>query len=139
MTDFILNARLAADTLPIMSLDCCELLMMNDNRWPWIMLVPRIPGAIEFHDLDASQRLAIQTELPIAASVLKQVTACEKINIGMLGNMVSQLHISIVARNSDDLNWPGPVWGYESRIAYEKSTAENFIADIRNGMETALS
>ena len=132
---FTLNERLEADTLPIMSLDHCDLLMMNDNRWPWIMLVPRIPNAVELHDLGSDQQSGIWAEVMCAAKTLKQVSNCEKINIGALGNLVSQLHVSIVARNSNDLNWPGPVWGFESRIPYEDKKAGQFIAAIRGKME----
>ena len=131
---FILNERLEADTLPILSLDHCELLMMNDRRWPWIMLVPRIPGAVELHDLETEQRSGIFNEIMQSAKALKEASNCEKINIGALGNLVSQLHISIVARNVDDLNWPGPVWGFETRVPYDGEKADEFIASIRQRM-----
>jgi len=44
---------------------------------------------------------------------LKSLLHYDKINIGMLGNVVSQLHIHVVLRKIDDVAWPGPVWGRE--------------------------
>jgi diadenosine tetraphosphate (Ap4A) HIT family hydrolase len=32
-------------------------------------------------------------------------------NVAMLGNIVSQLHIHCVARYKTDEMWPAPVWG----------------------------
>jgi len=101
---------------------------MNDCRWPWFILIPRIDGAEEWHDLFTDQRQDIDLEVANVASVLKSVTGCQKINIASIGNMVSQLHIHVVARSAGDPNWPGLVWGFGERKPYEN--ANDFIAHI---------
>jgi diadenosine tetraphosphate (Ap4A) HIT family hydrolase len=35
----------------------------------------------------------------------------EKLNVGCLGNVTSQLHVHVVGRRRDDPSWPSPVWG----------------------------
>ena len=118
MSFFILDPRLEADTLFIKSLDTCELRLMNDMRWPWLILVPRLEDAIEWHELFTDQRQDIDMAVSQTAGILKAVTDCEKINIASLGNSVRQLHIHIIARSEDDPNWPGPVWGFRERVPY---------------------
>ena len=34
-----------------------------------------------------------------------------KLNVGALGNVVTQLHFHVIARFASDAAWPGPAWG----------------------------
>jgi diadenosine tetraphosphate (Ap4A) HIT family hydrolase len=131
MRDFILDSRLAADTVPIAELELCSLRLMNDCRWPWLVLVPRLADAIELHDLSEADQARLFHETVLAGRVLKSVTGCEKINTGALGNIVRQLHVHVVARSPGDPNWPGPVWGQGLRIVYETSNIEALSKRIR--------
>ncbi|GLQ94131.1 HIT domain-containing protein [Dyella acidisoli] len=109
--DFELDARLKADTQHVTSLPLCEVLLMNDARYPWLILVPRRAGCVEIFDLPDDARNALWQEIQHAAVALREVAPCDKLNIGALGNIVRQLHVHIVARNECDAAWPGPVWG----------------------------
>ena len=108
---------------------------MDDARWPWLILVPRIDGATEWHDLFTDQRQDIDMEVSYLAGLMKQVTECEKVNIASLGNIVRQLHIHIIARGPGDANWPGPVWGFEQKRPYEQGAAEMLIDNFRQLLE----
>jgi len=108
---FVLDARLCADTVPVGELDLCRVLLMNDARFPWLILVPRRAGTCELIDLPVSvqQRLLVETNR--CAHALHALFKPHKLNIAMLGNMVPQLHVHVIARFSDDEAWPQPVWG----------------------------
>lgn len=121
---FQLDSRLAADTVLITEFEVCSLRLMNDMRWPWLVLVPRIAEAFELHDLSELAQARLFHETVLAGRVLKSVTACEKINTAAIGNIVRQLHVHVVARYPGDLNWPGPVWGQGPRIPYETAVIE---------------
>ena len=136
MSDHSLDYRLEADTLAITQLEMSGLLLMNDSRWPWLILVPRIKNACEWHEIERSVRLTLDREIESVATALKKVTACEKINIASLGNIVRQLHIHIIARNEGDTNWPAPVWGFGKKTEYEKEAADDFIAAIQKNLQT---
>jgi diadenosine tetraphosphate (Ap4A) HIT family hydrolase len=127
MGEFVLNKQLEADTHLVCELENCSLRLLDDARWPWLVLVPRIAGIEEWHDLSKGQRIMIDDEVARAASALKTMTGCEKINIAAIGNMVRQLHIHVIARNEGDANWPGPVWGYGEREPYSQKDAASFI------------
>ena len=136
MTVFHLDPRLDADTLPVMELGLCSLRLMNDRRWPWLILVPRIAGACELHDLPDADRDQITRETIMAGRVLSQVTGCEKINTAAIGNIVRQLHVHVIARSDGDANWPGPVWGFGTREPYGHDAATVLIAAIKSASQS---
>lgn len=128
---FSLDPRLEADSDHLMWLGLCELRMMNDRRWPWLILVPQRPGIEEIHDLTPLDQAMATFEVNMVSQALKQVTGCTKINIGALGNIVRQLHIHVIARNEGDDGWPGPVWGYGLREPYERASFHQLAERIK--------
>ena len=114
-----------------------RVLLMNDRRFPWLILVPRVASVAETFDLPQAERAVLWREVDFAAAKLRAETRALKINIGGLGNIVRQLHIHVVARNEGDGAWPGPVWGSGTRIPYEasrlKSVATRFTAMLGAG------
>ena len=126
-----LDSRLAGDTLPVFDNGGVTILLMNDRRWPWLILVPKVAGAEELHDLGPEIGPVVMDIAISAGEKLKAMTDCEKINIAAIGNMVRQLHIHVIARNEGDQNWPGPVWGYGSAEPYRESEAAELVANLR--------
>ena len=109
---FKLDERLEGDSLPVCELPLCTVRLMRDARFPWLLLVPRRPGASEIIDLDESDRETLMREIALASHALRDgLEICDKINVGSLGNMVPQLHVHVIARVVGDAAWPGPVWG----------------------------
>lgn len=132
MGRFVINKQLEADTHLVCELESCSLRLLNDARWPWLVLVPRIADVEEWHDLSKGQRIMIDDEVARTSLALKTLTGCEKINIATIGNMVRQMHIHVIARDEGDANWPGPVWGYGTREAYEVDSAKAFIESFKS-------
>ena len=130
MEQFELDKRLNADTFFVAKLGLCELRLMNDRRWPWLILVPRRLDLTEIHDMTPLDQTMLTFETGIVAQALKTVTACHKINTGALGNIVRQLHLHVIARSEGDAGWPGPVWGFGTRETYDEKDAHRLIADI---------
>ncbi|MDB5511295.1 MAG: histidine triad protein [Enterovirga sp.] len=122
-TDFTLDPRLAADTLAVGDLALCSVLLMDDARFPWLILVPRRDGATEITDLSAADSATLMEEIRIATGVMLALAKPDKVNVGALGNVVAQLHIHVVGRYRSDPAWPGPVWGSGSRIPYPAHAA----------------
>ena len=123
-----LHPQLAADTHPLATLDLCDLRLMDDANYPWLVLVPRIAGAREMVDLDATQRHLLTDEIDRAARVLRAGFRPFKLNVAALGNLVPQLHVHVIARFEDDPAWPAPVWG---RVAARPYTPEKLVERIR--------
>lgn len=129
---WFLDERLSTDTLALSSMEICDVRLANDSRWPWLILVPRVPEAEEFFDLRPGQREAVMHEAAQVGEKLKSVTSAEKINIAMIGNVVRQLHIHVVARSSGDENWPRPIWGHGEAEPYAPDHAMALVAHLRN-------
>ena len=128
---FALDARLEADSLPVMKLSLCALRLMNDRRWPWLVLVPQRPGIEEMHELTPLDQAMLTFESNMVGEALKRVTSCTKINTGALGNIVRQLHVHVIARFEGDPAWPGPVWGFGKREAYDPDEMAALVEEIR--------
>lgn len=131
MERFALHPRLAADTIPLGDLALCRVLLVNDSRFAWLILVPRRANAIELFELDAADRARLTDETAECARVLKTITSADKMNIGTLGNVVPQLHIHVVARRAGDAAWPGPVWGHGTAVPYAAHAAKFLIERLR--------
>ncbi|MFO2462597.1 HIT domain-containing protein [Pseudomonas sp. 15FMM2] len=115
---FALDPRLQNDTLPIGDYPLCRLLLCNDSNYLWLILVPRIDGISEAFELDAADQQRLWQETTALAQVVHQGFAVDKMNIGALGNVVSQLHVHVIARKRDDAAWPAPVWGKHPAVPY---------------------
>lgn len=125
---FEMDKRLVEDTIALGEFALCRVLLMNDSRYPWLILVPRIAAASEVFELTVEQQQQLWQETNTAGQVLKSIYQADKINIATLGNVVSQLHMHIVVRMQDDAVWPAPVWGNGEAQPYtEKAIAQIFL------------
>ena len=131
---FALDPRLAADTRPVASLPLCDVLLMNDARYPWLILVPRRAGLVEIADLHDDEQAVLWQEVDRAAAALRAAAPCDKLNLGALGNIVRQLHVHVVARVEGDAAWPGPVWGHGQAAAYDGKQLGTLLASLRQAL-----
>jgi len=136
MSGFQLHERLAADTVAVCDLALSRVLLMNDARFPWLILVPQRANATELFDLVETDRGLLMREVALCSEALKSLTRALKINVGALGNLVPQLHIHIVARNPGDAAWPGPVWGFGKAEAYSSAPRDALIAKIKAALSS---
>lgn len=128
---FALDPRLAADSHLVANGPLSQLRLMDDARFPWLLLVPRRVGAVEWIDLDGSDQRLLLAEINLAGRLLRALGESDKLNIGALGNIVRQLHVHVVARRVDDAAWPGPVWGSGSAVRYPESERAALLASLR--------
>ncbi|WNL38465.1 HIT domain-containing protein [Halomonas sp. PAMB 3232] len=118
MSTFELDSRLAADTLSLADLPLCRALLMNDARFPWVILVPRRPGVREIFELSNDDQMQLHRETTALGQALQLAFQGDKLNVAALGNVVSQLHVHLVVRFTRDDAWPAPVWGKGEAVPY---------------------
>lgn len=111
MTGFILDPRLAADSVFLADGPLSQVRLVNDVRFTWLLLVPRVSGVSEWLELDGSQQRLLLAEINQVGNLVRAEAGVGKLNIGALGNVVRQLHVHVVGRHEGDDAWPGPVWG----------------------------
>ena len=132
---FCLDPRLAGDSVLVADGPLSQLRLMDDARFPWLVLVPRLPGAEEWLDLDGDAQRLLLAEINLAGRALRGLGPVHKLNIGALGNIVRQLHVHVVARREGDAAWPGPVWGSGPRQPYPDAAREALVSSLREGLD----
>jgi diadenosine tetraphosphate (Ap4A) HIT family hydrolase len=131
---FALDPRLAADCILVADLPVSRLLLMNDSRFPWCILVPRVAGLRELHDLARPARAALLDEIETVSRGLIGLGGVDKINVGALGNLVPQLHVHVVGRRPGDAAWPRPVWGSGSAAPYAEAEWKSLRERLREAV-----
>ena len=124
MSGFELHPRLVADCTVLGDWPLSRLLLMDDARWPWCILVPRRAGVAELHELAPQDRQQLWEESAMLSRALRPFLPCSRLNVAALGNLVPQLHVHHVVRSEGDPAWPGPVWGTGTREPYAPAAAE---------------
>ena len=120
---FILDQRLVDDSLFIGTAEGGQIRLMNEVRWPWLLLIPEYVGISQLHELDAMDAARVLSSSLAIARAMTNAMPDRRINIGALGNVVPQLHLHHVLRHDADPAWPGPVWGYGTREPYASDAA----------------
>ncbi|MGE0239873.1 MAG: HIT domain-containing protein [Parvibaculaceae bacterium] len=127
---FRLAERLAADSLFLTDWPLCQVRLMDDARFPWLILVPRRPGLEEWTELGPEDSARLAQEIGKAGQALAQMFRPTKLNVGALGNIVRQMHVHVVARFDTDAAWPGPVWGQGARVPYNSAARDRSSARL---------
>ena len=128
---FRLDDRLAADTITVGALALSRVLLMNDARYPWVILVPQRAALVEWSDLGVADRHLLLDEAVVVGEVISRLWEVDKINTASLGNMVAQLHVHVIGRRQGDPAWPGPVWGRGEAQPYEPDAQSTLVARLR--------
>ena len=137
MSGFVLDPRLEADTHAIGDLPLSQIRLMDDARFPWLVLVPRIAGARELIDLDDGDQRALLAEINLVCRAIETLWRPDKLNVAALGNVVPQLHVHVIARFIGDAAWPQPIWGRGERVAYAEAERQSRLAELRDALRTA--
>ncbi|WP_456490233.1 HIT domain-containing protein [Marinobacter nauticus] len=129
---FQLHERLAADTHKLGESRLCDVLLMNDSTWPWVILVPRVSGIREIYELPIEQQQRLLFESSALTEGMMELFRGDKMNVAALGNMVPQLHLHHIVRYQGDPAWPGPVWGKQPPVPYTDDQLVNVKAKLQS-------
>ncbi|MEK6748440.1 MAG: HIT family protein [Pseudomonadota bacterium] len=138
MPDFTLHAQLTRDTHSIGSFALCQVLLMDDALYPWLILVPQRAGIREIYQLSAPEQALLMQESSFLAQRLAQFFNADKINIAALGNVVPQLHLHHIVRYQTDSAWPAPVWGAHARVPYAPGQAVARVGELKPLLQPML-
>lgn len=129
-----IDARLTDNAFHIASWDLCDVYLKDNQNFPWLVLIPRVPNElIEIHELSEKEQQLLMTETARASKGIKTLFEANKINVGALGNIVSQLHIHVIARFKNDAAWPHSLWqeGISGK-AYSEDDAKRMCERLQN-------
>ena len=129
-----LDPRLEKDSYEIGSIADSRILLMRNALFPWFIIVPNT-NEIEYYKLSHEQQSNISKQINMLSGFIEKYFTIDKLNIGMIGNIVSQMHIHVIWRRQDDPCWPGVVWGTERSKAYEVDQVEKIKQNFRTYTE----
>ena len=129
MEDFVIHPRLASDCFVLGKLELSIVLLMNNSLVPWFVLVPRT-SAKELFEMDNDDLATLLAEIKVLSKYVKGNFHVSKLNVAAIGNIVSQLHVHVVGRDSTDYCWPGVVWGTEEKERYSEAGVQEIRATI---------
>lgn len=136
--EFTLDTRIEKDTFLIAEDSHLKYLLMNNAHLPWIIVVPKQADVQNFIDLEPHLKLILVEKIDIIAKIIQENFSPDRVNIGMLGNIVTQMHWHIVARFEHDICWPKPVWGNLPSRKYENDQAEAMLQKLKKEFEIKL-
>jgi diadenosine tetraphosphate (Ap4A) HIT family hydrolase len=128
---FELHPRLARDCITLGHFPLCRLLLMNESRYPWFILVPQRTGISEIYHLSEEDQRQLLRESGALSMALAELFAADKLNVAAIGNLVPQLHIHHVVRYRDDPAWPATVWGRFEPLPYDEAAMAGIRAKLR--------
>lgn len=134
---FKLNEILEGDTFLVQDLKLCQLRLMNNEFYPWLILVPRRENISEIFELNAADQEQLMVEISQISKLVKEVFIADKINVAALGNMVNQLHIHVIARFKNDRVFPKPVWLDPESKKYDKEKSSKILKLIQENVRGA--
>ncbi|MBY0356334.1 MAG: HIT family protein [Rickettsiales bacterium] len=130
---FELDDLLSKDSLFVRDLPLCQVRLMNNALYPWLVLIPRRVDMVEITDLSQADRVTLLDEMAYVSQALQKHTGAYKMNVAALGNQVRQLHVHIIARHTSDAAWPRPVWGGPAEL-YSDEKAQDMLETLRNAV-----
>ncbi|MDT8405801.1 MAG: HIT domain-containing protein [Methylococcales bacterium] len=132
---FQLHPQLAQDCAFVTEFTLSHLLLLNERRFPWLVLVPKVPDIREIYQLNQQQRLQLMDESCWLAERLQAIFQPDKLNIASIGNKVPQLHIHHVVRYQGDCAWPETVWSHATRERYSEAQIADQVAELKQALQ----
>ena len=129
---FVIDSQLKQTSYPLTSLDVCDLRLVDDQRWPWLLIIPRVAHAVELIDITPDLRAQVWLEIDHVGRVMRDQFSPHKLNIAALGNQVRQLHVHCIARFPEDEAWPNPVWGVGDSVPYDSALLNSRLNALRD-------
>jgi len=133
----ILHAQLAKDCFVVGRFPLSLLLLMNEARYPWFILVPQRENISEIQQLCVADRHQLMDESCWLSEALRAVFSPQRVNVAAIGNIVNQLHVHHIARFKSDAAWPAPVWGKFPCQPYSAAAYENVQRRVQSQLALA--
>ena len=113
------------DSYYITELKLCTIRLIDNSKFPWIILIPKRKKITDIFQLKKKDQNLLIEEIVYTSKVMKKTFKAFNLNVEKIGNVVSQLHIHVIARSKKDSSWPLSVWVVKkknySKIALEKT------------------
>ena len=125
------NKNFIKDSYAIAKLKLCTVRLIDNSRFPWIILVPQKKKISEIFHLSKKDQNLLMQEIVYVSKIMKNTFKAFNLNVEKIGNIVSQLHIHIIARSKKDSSWPFSVWVVKRKV-YSKKNLDKIIIKLKD-------
>lgn len=139
MSHFTIDPLIASTSWSLCQMDDFEVRLVNDARYHWLLLIPRLQGITELHDLSPAMRHQMMELATSIGEILSTKTNADKMNIATIGNIVPAMHLHIIARYKTDSAWPNPVWGHGAPVPMDEAAALQKQTETKSWLDPVLS
>lgn len=122
------------DSYYINRLKLCTIRLINNSKFPWIILIPNRKNKTDITDLNSKDQILLMKEIVHCSKLMKKIFKTSKLNVEKIGNKVPQLHIHVIARFKKDSSWPLSVWVVKGK-PYTKKTLSETISKINKAFK----
>jgi len=122
------------DSYFITDLNLCTIRLIDNSKFPWIILIPKRKETTDISQLKKKDQNLLMKEIVFTSKVMKKTFKAFNLNIEKIGNVVSQLHIHIIARSKKDSSWPLSVWVVKKKN-YSTTALEKTILRIKKAFK----
>tara|TARA_B110000914_G_scaffold148441_1_gene130108 strand:- start:4 stop:423 length:420 start_codon:yes stop_codon:yes gene_type:complete len=124
------NKNFLKESYFIINLKLCSVRLINNNKFPWIILIPRRKNITDITELNSKDQFLLMKEIVDCSKLMKKIFKTKKLNVEKIGNIVPQLHVHIIARSTKDSTWPLSVWVVKGK-PYSKILLDKTITKIK--------
>ena len=128
------NKNFLKSSYYVSDLKLCTIRLIDNQKFPWIILVPRRKGVTDITELTPKDQLLLMKEIVYSSTKMKKIFKTSKLNVEKIGNIVPQLHIHIIARYKNDCSWPLSVWVVKG-TTYTKVALAKVLDKIKKGFK----
>ena len=115
-----INKNFLKDSYLITDLKLCSIRLIDNSKFPWIILVPKKKNITDIFQLSSKDQNLLMREIVYASKIMKKTFDAFNLNIEKIGNIVSQLHIHIISRSKKDSTWPLSVWVVKKKSYFKQ-------------------
>jgi len=131
---FKLHKKFLKSSHHLLDLKLCTVRLHDNSKFPWIMLIPKRKNINDMTDLNSKDQMLLMREIVFSSKIMKKLFKTSKLNVEKIGNIVSQLHIHIIARSKKDSSWPSSVWAVKGK-SYSKIALENIAQKVKKSFK----
>ena len=114
----------------ITDLKLCSVRLIDNSKFPWVIIIPKRKNVTDIFQLSSKDQNLLMREIVYASKIMKKAFNAFNLNVEKIGNIVSQLHIHIIARSKKDSSWPLSVWVVKKK-SYFKQDLNRMIKKIK--------
>ena len=131
---FKINRKFLKSSHHISDLKLCSIRLHDNSKFPWLILIPKRNKITDISDLNSKDQILLMKEIVYVSKIMKKIFKTSKLNVEKIGNIVSQLHIHIIARSKNDSSWPLSVWVDKGKN-YSKIALRNMEEKVRKALK----